>query len=65
MSTPRQLLMILCCLGISLTAVSGATPVNGILDLRDYAFDSHTYLKLDGTWGFYWKQFVSPEAFNS
>ena len=39
-------------------------PEKGILDLQNYEFNEHWYLKLDGEWEFYWETFIDPEAFN-
>jgi signal transduction histidine kinase len=38
-------------------------PEKGILDLRNYDFNEHWYLKLDGEWGFYWESFIEPALF--
>jgi signal transduction histidine kinase len=40
-----------------------ALPEKGILDLRNYDFNEHWYLKLDGEWEFYWESFIDPDAF--
>ena len=39
--------------------------VKGILDLRDYDFDSDGPLPLAGEWGFYWDTLVSSEGFDT
>ena len=65
MLIPKKFLPALLCLGMALPALSGdrAEPVKGILDLRDYKFNDQAYIRLDGTWDFYWEQFVPPQAF--
>ncbi len=40
-------------------------PAKGILDLRNYEFNAHSYVKLNGEWEFYWQTFVSPEELRS
>ncbi len=37
---------------------------NGILDLRQWNFEQDGNLSLNGEWGFYWKQMVSPALFS-
>ena len=38
--------------------------VNGILDTTAWDFSKKGFLKLDGTWEFYWKNFYSPKDFS-
>ena len=40
-------------------------PERGILDLRNYELNEHSYIKLNGEWEFYWESFVSPDEFKS
>jgi hypothetical protein len=37
--------------------------VNGILDTTAWDFSKKGFLKLDGTWEFYWKNFYSQKIF--
>ncbi|HEY9160133.1 MAG TPA: response regulator [Desulfomonilia bacterium] len=45
---------------------SKAAPVavNGVLDLRNWNIEKDGPVKLQGQWDFYWKDFVSPDAFS-
>jgi signal transduction histidine kinase len=54
-------------ISVSILASSQEWPKaeQGILDLRHLSISSKTYFKLDGEWGFYWKQFITPEDLNS
>lgn len=38
---------------------------HGILDLREYEFGEHAYVRLIGEWEFYWEKFIQPWEFNS
>ncbi|MFC2098462.1 sensor histidine kinase [Bacteroidota bacterium] len=37
----------------------------GILDLRNYQFNEHSQIKLNGEWEFYWEDFVMPQELHS
>lgn len=37
--------------------------VDGVLDLRDWNFESDGAVELNGVWDFYWRALVSPDAF--
>ncbi|MGK5093739.1 adenylate/guanylate cyclase domain-containing protein [Deltaproteobacteria bacterium TL4] len=39
--------------------------VQGVLDLSNWNFENDGQVKLDGEWGFYWKQFLSSSDFET
>lgn len=38
-------------------------PVNGVLDLRNWSFEEDGIIPLEGTWDFYYKQFLTHDDF--
>ena len=64
---------IVCSLCLSLAAcgqrgrVTSAPPqvVEGVLDLRDWDFEQHGIISLNGNWEFYWQQLLFAEDFES
>jgi len=61
----RSLFIIIIFWFLSLSSLDGGnvpSAKNGILDLRDYNFNSGS-IALQGEWKFYWKKFIAPELF--
>jgi signal transduction histidine kinase len=44
--------------GCSVNQAKLPQPTDGVLDLRQWDLLAHDVIKLDGTWEFYWKQFL-------
>lgn len=52
------------CLG-NLTAIYAQPTIqSGVLDIRNYNFEEHDYLTLNGEWEFYWKELLTNDELN-
>jgi signal transduction histidine kinase/DNA-binding response OmpR family regulator len=47
------------------TGFTNPKPMNGVIDLREWDFDSKGAIKLNGEWEFYFKQFLIPDDFEN
>lgn len=62
----RLILTVIFLLICSISAGQESTPAEkGVLDLSGIVFNEKTYLRLNGEWEFYWKQFPDPADFET